>query len=156
MNTYQIPWATLLSRALLLRTLPNRYLKKPKSVLEGQGSELAVHPPQCPKDLEFHNVMVTAIKAALETNSCPRIVFTLDKNDFYWDLAFLLTSHLSQIQNLVIEALQKYIGVPSIFSVHCCYTVVSLTGNAQRLCSWFLKLRGASESKLLLISFSHL
>ncbi|KAK4828058.1 hypothetical protein QYF61_023118 [Mycteria americana] len=33
---------------------------------EVQGSELAVHPPQCPKDLELHHFMVTAAKAALE------------------------------------------------------------------------------------------
>ncbi|KAK4832374.1 hypothetical protein QYF61_022229 [Mycteria americana] len=32
---------------------------------EAQGSELAVHPPQCPKDLELHSFMVTAAKAAL-------------------------------------------------------------------------------------------
>lgn len=107
MNTNQIRQTTLLSRALLLRTLPNRYLKKPKFTLEGQGSELAVHPPQCPKDLEFHNVIVTAIKASPELDSCPRIVFTLDKNDFYCELAFLLTSCSSQTQNLVMEALQR-------------------------------------------------
>ncbi|KAK4832092.1 hypothetical protein QYF61_020707 [Mycteria americana] len=33
---------------------------------EVQGSELALHPPQCPKDLELHHFMVTAAKAALE------------------------------------------------------------------------------------------
>ncbi|KAK4832223.1 hypothetical protein QYF61_021070 [Mycteria americana] len=33
---------------------------------EVQGSELAVCPPQCPKDLELHHFMVTAAKAALE------------------------------------------------------------------------------------------
>ncbi|KAK4824840.1 hypothetical protein QYF61_020213 [Mycteria americana] len=31
-----------------------------------QGSELAVHRPQCPKDLELHHFMVPAAKAALE------------------------------------------------------------------------------------------
>ncbi|KAK4812888.1 LOW QUALITY PROTEIN: hypothetical protein QYF61_024244 [Mycteria americana] len=33
---------------------------------EDQGSELAVHPPRCRKDLELHHFMVTAAKAALE------------------------------------------------------------------------------------------
>ncbi|KAK4805791.1 hypothetical protein QYF61_000397, partial [Mycteria americana] len=33
---------------------------------EGQGSELAVCPPRCPKDLKFHYFMVTAAKAVLE------------------------------------------------------------------------------------------
>ncbi|KAK4828307.1 LOW QUALITY PROTEIN: hypothetical protein QYF61_025319 [Mycteria americana] len=33
---------------------------------EVQGSELAVCPPRCPKDLELHHFMVTASKAALE------------------------------------------------------------------------------------------
>ncbi|KAK4813670.1 hypothetical protein QYF61_017637, partial [Mycteria americana] len=32
---------------------------------EVQGSELAVRPPRCPKDLELHHFMVTAAKAAL-------------------------------------------------------------------------------------------
>lgn len=104
----------------------------------------------------FSFAMSWSLQPRLGPDSHPRIVFTLDQNDFYWELAFLLTSHSSQIQNLVIEALQKYIWVPSIFSIHCCCTVVSLIGNAQRRCSWFLKLRGASESKLPLISFSHL
>ena len=33
---------------------------------EVQGSELAVRPPHCPKDLEFHHFMVSAAKSALE------------------------------------------------------------------------------------------
>jgi len=34
--------------------------------LEVQGSELPVHPPRYPKDLELHHFMVTAAKAALK------------------------------------------------------------------------------------------
>lgn len=36
------------------------------SSLEVQGSEFAVSPSHCPKDLELHHFMVTAAQAALE------------------------------------------------------------------------------------------
>ncbi|KAK4822239.1 hypothetical protein QYF61_011880 [Mycteria americana] len=37
-----------------------------KCFAQVKGSELAVHPPWCPTDLELHHFMVTAAKAALE------------------------------------------------------------------------------------------
>jgi len=38
---------------------------------EDQGSELALHPHCCPKDLELHHFMVTAAKAAIELHLAP-------------------------------------------------------------------------------------
>ncbi|KAK4829762.1 hypothetical protein QYF61_006486 [Mycteria americana] len=55
-------------RASLHCTLSTKQIPEEAKVCspEVHGSELAVHPPQCPKDLEHRRLMVTAAKAALE------------------------------------------------------------------------------------------
>lgn len=52
--------------------VPSRSLERPKiCFLEVQSSEVALHSPLCPKDLELHLFLITAAKAAPWPSHCP-------------------------------------------------------------------------------------
>lgn len=62
-NSNQLSWAPLASRAISHRTLPGRSLKTPKFTL--QSDEPAFYSSPSPQDPELHHLMLTVAKVAL-------------------------------------------------------------------------------------------
>ncbi|KAK4822677.1 hypothetical protein QYF61_019044 [Mycteria americana] len=86
---------------------------------EVQSTELAVHSPRCPKDLEFHHFMVTAAKAALELHIPYQLLPVGENKVQHSTIPHWLLYHLEK--EIIINTFQE----PPGLLMPCC--VVPLT-----------------------------
>ena len=76
---------------------------------EIQGCEFAVCPPHCPKDLELHYFMVTAVKAALELHIPQQQLHVGENKVQHSTSAHWLFYHLEK--EVIINTVQKPPGL---------------------------------------------
>ncbi|KAK4817448.1 hypothetical protein QYF61_015603 [Mycteria americana] len=97
---------------------------------EIQGSELAMHPPRCPKDLELHHFMVTAAKATLELHIPHQLLLVGEKKVQHSTSSCWLLYHLKK--EIIINTFQE----PPRLLMSCCVvppTDIGLTQSNSQL-----------------------